>query len=311
MARADQADIDVVMPAYNAAAYILDALASIVGQTCLPKRILVIDDGSSDNTVAIVRQYAEQVRDACEIVCLSQVNAGPSAARNVGLAMCKAQFVAMLDADDIWEPTKLAKQLDCFVTSAWSNLGLVYCDYSLMDRRGVPLVNLGFQLNRDIRGNVARKLRRANQIAGSASAVLLRRQALLDVGLFDETLVCAEDWDLWLRIADKYAVDFIDEPLVRLRQHPHNSQNNESRMLGGEIRFAQKQFLAGRLPLLNIMQLTYRIAQARKNGLTVAQHGECHWLLRMFWSRPSAWIQFEGLRIGRGVLRRLRKLRAK
>lgn len=308
MRRSELMSIDVVMPAYNASKYIIEALNSVVEQTFLPARILVVDDGSSDNTVSLVSDFALRVKDKCEVLCIRQNNSGPSAARNVGLRMVNADYVALLDADDKWHASKLEKQLNSFL-SAGRELGLVYCDFSLMNEEGREVENHGFQLNRAVRGNVARQLRYANQIAGSASAVLIRKDVLDEIGLFDESLVCAEDWDLWLRIADRYHVDFVDEPLVQLRQHPRNSQNNEQRMLGGELRFAQKQFSSGRLPWVNIVRLGFRIAQARRNGLQIAHYAECHFVLRFVWSPKVIWLQYQAIRGFKGIRRRLRELR--
>jgi len=263
--------VDVVIPAYNAKLFIENALQSVVSQTYPPHQIIVIDDGSKDGTPDIVRSFSIQ-NPKIPIKCIEQPNAGPSAARNRGLRNVEADFVALLDADDEWLPTKLEKQLALYQGVGGRGLGLVYCDYGLIDSNGKPIPNFGFTLNKKIRGDVFKQLRKSNQIAGSASAVLIPTHVLQRVGLFDEALVSAEDWDLWLRIAEYYSIDFVDEPLVLLRQHSQNSQKDEGRMLGGELLFANKLFMQKHLPLKNIMRLAIRIQSARRKGVILAEH---------------------------------------
>ena len=105
--------VDVVIPAYNAAAFIEDALASVVAQGDCVASIIVVDDGSSDATVATIEAFGRR-HPGLVLACLRQANAGPSAARNRGLAQVRAEFVAMLDADDVWEPHKLRRKLEAF-----------------------------------------------------------------------------------------------------------------------------------------------------------------------------------------------------
>lgn len=252
------ARVDVVIPAYNASRFVVDALRSVVAQAPHVAGIIVVDDGSKDDTVAVVQAFAADYPPGF-IRCLSQANAGPSAARNAGLAQARAEFVALLDADDIWQPGKLAAQLERFDHPAFADLGVVYCDYGLMDVDGRPFPNLGFRLDRSIRGSIEKPLLRANLIAGSASAVLIRRTCLDEVGLFDSSLLCSEDWDLWLRLAARYTYDYAPEELVLIRQHPSNAQKNERRMLGGEVLFLNKLHRCGKARWYHYARLMRRL----------------------------------------------------
>lgn len=254
--------VDVVIPAYNAAAFIEDALASVVSQGDCVARVIVVDDGSSDDTVATVEAFGRR-HPGLALLCMRQANAGPSAARNHGLAQVQAEFVAMLDADDVWEPRKLQRQLQVFDQPRYERLGLVYCGYGIMSQSGERQENRGFRLDPTVRGDVSRRLLHANLIAGSASAVLIRRACLQHVGTFDERLVCAEDWDLWLRIAAHYTVDYVEEELVWLRQHPSNAQKNEVRMLGGELLFLNKLYLARKARWYHLARLWRRLVAGR------------------------------------------------
>lgn len=251
--------VDVIIPAHNAALYIAQALASVMAQGDCVARIIVVDDGSTDGTAACVHEFAAahpQVR----VECLQQRNAGPSAARNRGLALARAEFVAMLDADDVWSPEKLRRQLALFDSAGGDALGVVYCGYGLISESGQAIENRGFRLDPRVRGNIASRLLEANLVAGSASAVLIRRRCLDHVGFFDESLVCAEDWDLWLRLAEHYLFDYAADELVWLRQHPRNAQKNERRMLGGELLFLNKLYLRRKVRWYHLARLWRRLA---------------------------------------------------
>lgn len=258
--------VDVVIPTYNAAAFIEDALDSVVAQGDCVARIIVIDDGSIDDTEFIVKNFQARHAAAVDISYLKQTNAGPSAARNFGLARINADFVALLDADDVWTKDKLRKQLAVFDAPEFENLGVVYCNYGLMDQNGLPIENFGFRLDHTIRGDVSERLLEANLIAGSASAVLVRKECLQKVGWFDDSLVCAEDWDLWLRLAEHYDFDFVDEELVWLRQHANNAQSNEVRMLGGELLFLNKLYLRNKLHLYHVVKFWKRLVKGHYDG---------------------------------------------
>jgi len=130
-------------------------------------------------------------------------------------------------------------------------------------------------------GSVGERLLDANLIAGSASAVLVRRSCLEKVGAFDETLVCAEDWDLWLRLAEHYAFDFVDEELVWLRQHPGNAQKNELRMLGGELLFLNKLYLTGKARRFHFERLSQRLAASGYDARRLQGYESCDWRVRI------------------------------
>ena len=249
--------VEVVIPAFNAAPYIERALASVYAQQLRPKRVIVVDDGSLDDTEERVKSFAATHPDL-PMLCIRQTNAGVSAARNRALQEVDADFVAFLDADDEWEPLKLARQMKLFIEDVHGRLGLVYCNYSHMDPDSRTL-DLEGCVSARVRGAVHRKLLKGNFISGSCSAAVLRIEALRQAGGFDETLVCAEDWDLWLRVAQHWDVDFVPDVLVRIRQHSSNAQGDSLRMLGGELRFADKLLAQGGLRYLHLLRLRARM----------------------------------------------------
>jgi len=151
-------EIDVVIPVYNGEPYINEAIDSVLQQTFKPRRIIVVDDGSTDGTPKLLESY-QTLYPTVKYVRKS--NAGLSSARNVGILSSDSRYVAFLDADDVWHPTKLEKQLHVFRNKSFGNLGFIYCDYSNIDSLGAPLVNFPcFEMDFSVKGNVFQKLLR-------------------------------------------------------------------------------------------------------------------------------------------------------
>jgi glycosyltransferase involved in cell wall biosynthesis len=226
--------VDVVIPAYNAEAYIAAALRSALSQTHSPRRIFVVDDGSTDRTAQVVRRIRDQ-----RVKLIRKSNGGLSSARNAGLAQSRAPWVAFLDADDVWLPRKLQRQIEVLQSTPNVRLGLVYCDYGNIDIQGRSLPGFPcFQLDPRVKGRVRRLLYRGNLVAGSGSAALVRRECFKRVGNFDEQLRSTEDWDMWLRISGEWEMDFAPEKLVMLRRHPQSmsvTHQEEMRLTGMRV----------------------------------------------------------------------------
>lgn len=226
---APAAEIDVVIPVYNGAAYLAEAIRSALTQTLPPRRVIVVDDGSTDQSAQIARSLSQ---GAVELVLIQKPNGGLSSARNAGLAACRGEYVALLDADDVWLPHKLERQLARFASSELPDLGLVYCDYDDIDAAGRPIQDFpSTRLTRGLRGDVRRRLYRGNLVAGSGSAVLVRRALLERCGGFDQGLPSSEDWELWLRLSHHCSFDYVDEVLVHLRRHGESMQAQKVRQI--------------------------------------------------------------------------------
>lgn len=193
--------VSVIIPAYNAEPFIAKALASVLAQTYKRFEVIVVDDGSQDNTAAIVRQHQQQDE---RIKLFAQSNSGVAAARNFGIERSSGDFIAPLDADDLWYSHHLCHQVACFLASP-SSVGLVYSwtlDVDTQDRL------IGGMRAAEIEGNVYTTLL-CHNFLGNASASMIRRSCLEKVGGYDTTLrdreaQGCEDWDLYLRIAEKF-----------------------------------------------------------------------------------------------------------
>lgn len=183
--------VSVVVPTFNRAASIDRALNSVITQTYDNWELIVVDDGSQDQTPSILSKYSENPR----ITLLRQENRGQSAARNVGVSYAKGKYLAFLDSDDEWLPTKLSQQI--LIAEQNDDYGVFYCDEIWVDN------NSGLELPQpDITrhsGKIAKDLITSNFVSFTSS--LVRKDLFDDCGGFDESMRGGEDYDLWLRLS--------------------------------------------------------------------------------------------------------------
>ncbi len=221
--------VDVIIPAYNAARYLEEAVRSAAMQTLPPESIVVADDGSTDQTPLIAQRLAQELP---MVKYLKLEHRGVSAARNAGIRASSSAYVAFLDADDIWHPCKLQSQLDVFFKAA-DSVGFVHTGYEYIDEKG-SLVSGDPIFEPRLRGNIfIDLLKNGYVVSGSASSVVVRRSVLDRVGLFDNELYYGEDWDMWLRLAAHSEIDFCNEALVKIRINPNSAQrkNYDDKMI--------------------------------------------------------------------------------
>lgn len=215
--------VSVVIATYNMGAYLPLAIKSVLDQTYKNLEILVIDDGSTDDTAKVLHPF---LKDA-QIRYIYQTNGGQACAKNRGAQESRGEFVAFLDADDIWIPSKLEEQIPLFFCSG--SVGVVFSQYIEIDAEGVlgKSVNSGFS-----RGQVSGPLLIFNFIGFSTSVV--RKQCFDCLGYFREDLDMGIDYELWLRFSARYEFDYVDRPLVYYRVWPGQmSKNHQRRYLNG------------------------------------------------------------------------------
>jgi glycosyltransferase involved in cell wall biosynthesis len=212
--------VSVIIPTKNRADYLSSAIQSVLDQTFGDFEIIVVDGASTDNTREVIDKFDDQrIRYIRE-----KKDKGASASRNIGIKHSRGRFIAFLDDDDRWMPSKLEKQLDLFNKNP--DVGLVYTGLWRFNDSGKTM---GRARNLpSVRGNIYRKLFRANYVGG-CSTVLVRRECLEKVGLFDENLPAAEDIDLWIRLAKHYKFDYLKEALVLYRVHSKSITLNHRR----------------------------------------------------------------------------------
>jgi glycosyltransferase involved in cell wall biosynthesis len=220
--------VSVIVPAYNASATIERTLRSVMVQTYAHLEIIVVDDGSNDHTAAIVEQIR---REDPRILFLRQANMGVAAARNLGIAHASGAFIAPLDADDIWHPRKIEKQM-CIMEFKGDRNGLVYCHSRLIDEHDTIISQDGPQ--GEVRGDVYALLVLSNFI-GNASSPLIRSDCLRQIGGYDSSLRarCAqgcEDLRVYLAIAERWEIDLVPEYLVGYRRAGAKMSHNHISM---------------------------------------------------------------------------------
>ncbi len=206
--------VSVIIPNYNYGRFVTEAITSALQQTYAPLEVIVVDNGSTDDS----RQVLEKISDA-RVVKLFQENKGQSGARNAALKVARGDLVAFLDADDVWLPGKLAKQVALLANHA---VGLVYCGLRKVDAKLEPL-DEPFIMPRH-RGKALDRfaLEAAAVVCGGESTALLRASILKKAGEFDPRLSIGTGWDMWRRMASRAEIDFSPEPLVLYRQHGTN-----------------------------------------------------------------------------------------
>jgi len=218
--------VDVIIPTFNSLPWLEEAIDSVLDQTHSNLKLIVVDDGSTDET----EKFMNSLRDN-RVTYLKKDNAGVSSARNMGIANSNSKYIAFLDADDYWSSNKLEEQLK--VIDKNINIGLVYGHHYIVDEDNIIQGNNRYYE----RGYLFDKLLEGNIISGSASMSLIRRSTLEKAGgYFNEDLANGEDWDLWLRIAKISEIDFVPKILAYVRNHNSNSQLNTDKMSENIVR---------------------------------------------------------------------------
>lgn len=239
----DATQVSVVIPAFNAALHLAETLRSVLAQSSPPGEVIVVDDGSTDATTEIAHSFGARV--------LSVANAGPSAARNAGTKAATGEYIAFLDADDVWVPEKLATQFGAL--RAFRRPAFSFTDFRMFDDAGLRRCRSELTRRSAFRKS-AGKIRGRSQIVMAAnekipvlydsyimpSSVLVRRADALAVGGFDESLRVAEDFEFCLRLYKILPAIVIMKPLLLYRQHAAQVTTNEARMKSSLFDVAEK-----------------------------------------------------------------------
>ncbi|MGJ5676625.1 MAG: glycosyltransferase [Nostochopsis sp.] len=196
-------EASIVIPAYNSEKTIKQTIESVLCQTFTDFELIIINDGSTDLTLEVISQFQDS-----RIKVFSFENAGGNVSRNRGLERATGEFVSFLDADDIWTPDKLESQFYALQTNPQATVAYSWTDY--IDEQGKFLLS-GTHITAN--GNVYEQLIISNFLENGSNP-LIRREALVKLGGFDEDLTAAQDWDMWLRLAQNF--DFIAVPHVQI-----------------------------------------------------------------------------------------------
>jgi glycosyltransferase involved in cell wall biosynthesis len=206
--------VSVIIPTYNRGWIIQEAVESVLAQDYKYFELIVVDDGSTDHTVDLLRSYGKAIR------LIQQENQGVSAARNTGIAEASGAFIAFLDSDDLWLPDKLSCQIDFFNSHPEAML----CQTEEIWMRNRVRVNPK-KRHKKPSGRIFEAS--LSLCLVSPSAVMIKRSLFEDVGLFDETLPACEDYDFWLRVSCRHPIYLIDTPLI-IKRGGHDDQLSSS-----------------------------------------------------------------------------------
>ncbi|HKU73548.1 MAG TPA: glycosyltransferase family A protein [Pyrinomonadaceae bacterium] len=239
--------VSVVIPTYNYGRFIKEAISSVLDQTRSPAEIIVVDDGSTDETAAVVAAFGKAVR------YIRQDNAGVCAARNLGVSESTGELIAFLDADDTIEPSNLEKQGARFESD--EQIGLVHCAMREFDDKTGETIRLHMQGGED---DVADNLLLWDgPLIVAPGAVIVSRKAFDRVGGFDTRMKVSEDWDFCYRVARLFKVGFVAEPLLNYRSHKAAAHLNLDNMERGMLMFYEKAFTTDDPEILKLRRRAY------------------------------------------------------
>ncbi|MCG2812381.1 MAG: glycosyltransferase [Candidatus Aminicenantes bacterium] len=248
--------VSVVIPVFNLEAYLSETVDSVLNQTFQDFEILLIDDGSTDRSREIIESYRNRIPERVQMIFLD--HGGASAARNAGIAAAHSDWIAFLDGDDVWQPTKLAEQLQ--LANADPQCNFIACAAEIYGQKRlfqiIPQQPFNFKIE---------LLRRGCFI--TLSTVLVRRELLVSI-LFDEKLEGAQEFDLFLRLADSIRLGIIYRPLIFYRIR----EDAISGLLGGRFLQVHRHFQMVRRELQKLQQENpLRILPYRAEVRIVAQ----------------------------------------
>jgi glycosyltransferase involved in cell wall biosynthesis len=278
--------VSVVIATHNYARFLGAALDSALAQTLRDLEVLVIDDGSTDDTPAVVEPYLSDPR----VTYHRMVRQGQPRTKNLGISLSRAPLIAFLDADDVWLPVKLERQIPLF--EADPDVGVVYSRRLIIDPDGWELEYAQPPLHR---GWVLTRIFRNNFVCFSSSVV--RREVFDAVGGFDESISLAIDYDLWLRVALGFRFNYVDEPLVRYRTgHDSLSRRKRERIRTAHLivnRFLNEQGGRAALPPAVVRRTLAELCCDMGGAVNGVER--IGWFLRALWHRPQHGLAWHAL----------------
>jgi glycosyltransferase involved in cell wall biosynthesis len=216
--------VSIIIPTYNRSGFIHSAITSILSQTFQDYEIVIVDDGSIDNTESVVDSFS-----CAKIKYIKHdSNRGEATSRNTGIKHSHGEFIAFLDDDDEWMPEKLDRQIT-LMSQHGKQVGGIYTGILTIDRDSGDLVE---QIIPQKRGYIYDDLLVENCVF-TPSTVLLRRECFTKVGLFDRNITYGPDYDMWIRIAKEYQFEYIKEPLVKYYIHKNRLSGNYEKFIAG------------------------------------------------------------------------------
>jgi glycosyltransferase involved in cell wall biosynthesis len=254
--------VSIIIPAFNVAGLIAETLESVRSQTFQNFEAIIVDDGSTDQTADVARRFCEM---DSRFILLQQSNGGESRARNAAIERARGDWIAFLDADDVWLPQKLERQMTLAAQDPRANF--LFCNFYIWDgRRDLQLM---YQDDQSLpEGDTLRELI-FSDLYGTLT-VVARRELLDATGIFDPDLPLGQDWDFWLRLAEHgLCARGLREPLARYRHWSGSQTMNRSRRIDRDVRVLEKNLK--RTPLAELRPLYRRSLAAALADREVAR----------------------------------------
>jgi glycosyltransferase involved in cell wall biosynthesis len=281
--------VSILMPVYNGSKYIIKAIESALAQTYQNFELLVVNDGSTDNSKAIITSYL----DDSKIRYFEQQNAGVAAARNLALRHAKGKYIGFLDQDDLWLPDKLSTQIEFLEKN--QELAFVHSRQGYIQADGSFIANYPKDWVSDLHGNCFVELFKRNRIA--VLTVLLRKNVIDEIGFFNEAVSRVDDYELWLRICRKYPIGFQDEKLALYRCHETNASHDYVKMEQAELNALENFYKKNKevFMLMDKSTLNNRFSKLHTevaNGFFWQKHNynsALHHYLKALYFEPFCW----------------------
>ena len=222
--------VSVIIPCYNAAPFIEEALQSVVSQTLTSWELVVVDDGSTDDTASRVKAFSD-----ARIRYFYKSNTGVADTRNFGITLAMGKYIAFLDADDLFLPQNLEKKV--LFLEQHPLIPLVHAAETVFDSESGNIVNTSFGKSGTVLNDL---LEMKGTVIHSPSSVVVRKEILADCGLFDVNLSTSADWELWVRLAARCEFGYLSEPLSRYRVHARQMHRNIA-LMEKDVMYALKK----------------------------------------------------------------------
>ncbi|MFA5309347.1 MAG: glycosyltransferase [Dehalococcoidales bacterium] len=252
--------VSVILPTYNRALYVGEAIQSVLDQTYKNFELIVVDDGSTDNTREVVNSYKDP-----RVRYLYKENGGVSSARNTGIKASDRDFIAFLDSDDLWLPENLEVKIK--LLDAHPEAGLVCSDAYFLDNK--TKANIGrlwgekrFKYSANPTQAAQHPLKELlyRSCFIMPQATMLRRRVFETIGYLDESLPTSEDWDLFVRIVQRFPIEVIDMPLLKIRRHDDSLSRNQEKVYRGAVTAINKAIASGTFSRAELKLLKERLA---------------------------------------------------
>lgn len=266
--------VSAIIPTYNYARYVAAAVDSALSQSFEDLEIVVVDDGSTDETRETLRHLGTRIR------YIPRAHRGLAATRNAGIGVSRGRYLAFLDSDDLWLPDKVSMQVARL--DAEPAVGLVYTEATLFNDESTTEIPHSYWSEHPS-GKILPWLLRHNVVPSPTPMV--RRELFEKVGPFDERLSACEDWDMWIRIAQVSEFAYVDRVLARYRVHSANMSLDQERMMAGRFRVLEKTFSGTGVP-----------SEARRLRRSVFSRWHADYALHHFYAERYAQARSEVMR---------------